>query len=74
LEILGMKNSHDFEQNDFSMAVKSRDPLPNAWRWEIYRAGRRSPIKQSPGFFASMAIASIAEKAAFKRLMDELYA
>ena len=29
-----------FDDTDYSVVVKSRAPPPNAWRWEIYRAGR----------------------------------
>ena len=34
----------------------------------------KEPDRASPRYFASIAIASIAGKAAFERLMDELYA
>jgi hypothetical protein len=34
-------------QTDYSVVVKLRAPPPNSWRWEIYRAGRRTPIEQS---------------------------
>src|SRR5438309_8611732 len=36
-----------FDRTDYSIVVKNRAPLPNSWRWEIYRAGRSSPIEQS---------------------------
>jgi hypothetical protein len=54
--------------------VKNRAPPPSSWRWEIYRAGRSSPIGQSPVFFGTVATASRAGKAALKQLLDQLKA
>jgi hypothetical protein len=36
-----------FDQKDFSIVVKHRASPPKPWRWEIYRAGRTSPIECS---------------------------
>jgi hypothetical protein len=62
-----------FDRTDYSVAVKSRGTPPNPWKWEIYRAGRSSPIKQSPESFPSMAMANRAGKEALKRLLETLY-
>ncbi len=35
-----------FDRADYSVVVKNRAPPPNSWRWEIYRAGRSSPIER----------------------------
>jgi hypothetical protein len=54
--------------------VKNRAAPPKAWRWEIYRAGNASPIKQSSIYFETMAAAREAGKKALKELMDKLFA
>jgi hypothetical protein len=56
---------------DFSVVVKNRAPPPKPWRWEIYRAGRTSPIDHSEIFFASMTEANRAGKAALSLLLSE---
>jgi hypothetical protein len=56
---------------DFSVAVKNRALPPKPWRWEIYRAGRTSPIERSNAFFETMAEANRAGKAALKLLLSE---
>jgi hypothetical protein len=61
-----------FDDTDYSAVVKSRRPPPNSWRWEIYRAGRSSPIRQSPIFFRTMTAANKAGKAALKQLLTKL--
>jgi hypothetical protein len=60
------------DDDDYSVVVKNRAPPPNAWRWEIYRAGRSSPIGQSQSFFPSAASASKAGKVALKQLLAKL--
>src|SRR5580704_13531918 len=40
-----------FDRTDYSVVVKNRAPPPSSWKWEIYRAGRSSPIKQSSVYF-----------------------
>jgi len=62
------------DQSDYSVVVKLRAPPPKSWRWEIYRAGRQSPIEQSSVYFRTMAAASRAGKEALKQLLDKLYA
>jgi hypothetical protein len=61
------------EQTDYSVVVKRRAPPPNSWRWEIYRAGRRSPIEQSSVYFETMTMASKAGKEALKQFLDKLH-
>ena len=63
-----------FERTDYSVVVKNRAPPPNAWRWEIYRAGNASQIKQSSVYFETMAAARQAGKKALNELMDKLFA
>jgi hypothetical protein len=64
----------DFDRDDYSMVVKHRARLPNPWRWEIYRAGRRSPVEQSSVYFPSRGSASLAGQTALARLLDSLNA
>jgi hypothetical protein len=33
-----------FDRTDYSVVVKNRAPPPSSWKWEIYRAGRSSPV------------------------------
>jgi hypothetical protein len=61
-----------FDRTDYSVVVKKRAPLPNSWRWEIYRAGRSSPIEQSSVYFDSMATANRAGKEALQQLFINL--
>src|SRR5947209_6102726 len=58
-----------FDRTDYSIVVKNRAPLPNSWRWEIYRAGRSSPIEQSSVYFHSVATANRAGKEALRQLL-----
>jgi hypothetical protein len=62
------------DQADYSVVVKHRAPPPKSWRWEIYRAGRTSSIKQSPVYFDTMAAASRAGREALKQLLAKLHA
>ena len=59
------------EHSDFSVVVKNRAPPPKPWRWEIYRAGRSSPIEHSEVYFESMTEANRAGKAALGLLLSE---
>ena len=52
----------DFDDTDYSVVVKNRAPPPNSWRWEIYRAGRSSPLGLSPVLFRTMAAVNKAGK------------
>jgi hypothetical protein len=62
-----------FDQTDYSVVVKHRAPPPKSWKWEIYRAGRLSPIEQSSLYFETMATAGRAGKEALKQLLDKLH-
>src|ERR1700730_17702186 len=57
------------DQTDYSVVLKLRAPPPNSWRWEIYRAGRTSPIEQASVYFPTMAAANRAGKADLTQLM-----
>ena len=59
------------EHADFSVVVKNRAPPPKPWRWEIYRAGRTSPIERSKAFFETMTEAKRAGKVALGLLLSE---
>ena len=61
-----------FDRTDYSVVVKNRAPNPGSWKWQIYRAGRSSPIKQSSVYFSTMATANRAGKEEFKQLLDKL--
>ena len=61
-----------FDETDYSVVVKNRARPPNSWRWEIYRAGRSSPITQSSVFFRTMVTANKAGKVALKELLAKL--
>jgi len=54
----------DFE--DFSVVVKNRAQPPKPWRWEIYRAGRRSPVSYSAVHFETITEAKLAGKKALQ--------
>ena len=59
------------EATDFSVVVKNRARPPKPWRWEIYRAGRSSPISQSAVHFESMTEAGRAGKTALSLFLSE---
>jgi hypothetical protein len=61
-----------FDRTDYSVVVKNRAPPPGSWEWQIYRAGRSSPIKQSSVYFNNMVSANRAGKEALKQLLDKL--
>jgi hypothetical protein len=63
--------SSHFDQSDFSVAVKHRASPPKPWRWEIYRAGRNSPIECSSVRYETVEAANRAGKAALKQLLSE---
>jgi hypothetical protein len=64
----------NFDRTDYSVVVKNRAPSPKAWRWEIYRAGRSTPIKTSLVYFSTMVTARQAGNEALKQLLDKLMA
>jgi hypothetical protein len=56
---------------DFSVVVKNTALPPKSWSWEIYRAGRTSPIEHSKDFFESMTEADRAGNVALRLLLSE---
>ena len=56
---------------DFSVVVKNRGAPPNPWAWEIYRAGRATPILKSHTFYVSATLANRAGKTALTLLLSE---
>ena len=59
------------DHEDFSVVIKNRALVPKSWRWEIYRAGRASPIERSKDFFETMTEANRAGKRALHLLLSE---
>ena len=59
------------DHSDFSVVVKQRGRLPDPWKWEIYRAGRTSPIDQSKAFFNTATEASHEGKKVLKLFLSE---
>jgi hypothetical protein len=55
---------------DFSCVVKQRS-TSLCWRWEIYRAGRNTPIVKSNESFGTATEASQAGKAALRLFLSE---
>ena len=60
-----------FDCTDFSVVIKSKARAPKPWRWEIYRAGRTSPIEHSEVFFECVAEATRAGKVALQSLLSD---
>ena len=61
-----------FDRTDYSVVVKNKARPPGSWKWQIYRAGRSSPIKQSSVYFHTMVTANRAGNEALKQLLDKL--
>ena len=59
-----------FEHDDFSVVVKIRSNPPKPWRWEIYRAGRRSPVSYSAVHFETITEAKLAGKKALQLFLS----
>lgn len=58
---------------DFSVVVKNTGRLPSPWKWEIYRAGRNSPVKQSEGYFSTVTEANRAGRKALSLFLSEYH-
>jgi len=56
---------------DFSVVVKNRGRPPSPWKWEIYRSGRKSPVKQSEIYFSTVTEANRAGRKALKEFLSE---
>jgi hypothetical protein len=59
--------------DDFSVVVKSRGRQPSPWKWEIYRAGRNTPVQQSVVYFSTMTEANRAGKKALSLFLSEYH-
>ena len=60
------------ERADYSVVEKNRARMPKPWRWEIYRAGRTSPIAHSDDYFESRSTANMEGKAALEQMLKTL--
>ena len=60
------------DRTDYSVVVKNRARMPKPWRWEIYRAGRVSPVAHSEGYFESRRTADLEGKQALEQLLKKL--
>ena len=61
------------DHRDFSVVAKVRaGGALKPWKWEIYRAGRRSPIKTSVVYFQTVSEAQRAGKGALQLLLSEV--
>jgi len=58
---------------DFSVVVKNTGRLPSPWKWEIYRAGRNSPVKHSEMYFSTVTEANRAGKKALSLFLSEYH-
>ena len=56
---------------DFSVVVKNRGRPPSAWKWEIYRAGRKTPVKKSEVYFSTITEANRAGRKALSLFLSE---
>src|SRR6185312_10280987 len=59
------------QHEDFAVVVKNRAKPPKPWRWEIYRAGRASPVNRSTESFATVGDATRAGKKALQLFLSE---
>lgn len=59
------------DHSDFSVVVKNRERSPSPWKWEIYRAGRNSAIKQSEVSFSTVTEANRAGRKALGLFLSE---
>lgn len=64
----------DLERTDYSVVVKNRARMPKPWRWEIYRAGRQSPIAHSEQLFELRSTANLEGKVALDQILKKLFA
>jgi hypothetical protein len=62
----------DLERTDYSVVVKNRARMPKPWRWEIYRAGRISPIAHSDTYFESRSTANLEGKVALEEMLKKM--
>jgi hypothetical protein len=55
---------------DYSLAVRLNKKPANSWRWEIYCAGKSTPVRRSAGHFTTMGAATRAGKEALSQFLD----
>ncbi len=63
--------SGGFDRTDYSVVVKNRARLPKPWRWEIYRAGRQSPVAHSLDYFELHSTAVAEGRAVLDKLLEK---
>jgi hypothetical protein len=64
--------NQEFELADYSVVVKRHVQLAGRWRWEIHRAGRKTPINRSADQFATIGAANRAGREALQALLKTL--
>jgi len=69
---VSMNANLGLEQDDYSVVVKTHARLIGRWRWEIYRAGRKTPISRSEYEFATMGKANRDGRYALQILLKKL--
>jgi hypothetical protein len=69
---MSMIGNNELEQDDYSVVVKSHARIIGRWRWEIYRAGRKTPISRSPYDFSTMGTANRDGRDALSVLLKQL--
>ncbi len=70
---INAKVSSMMDHPDFSVVVKNRGRHPGPWKWEIYRAGRKSPVKQSEVYFSTVTEANRAGRKALSLFLSEYH-
>ena len=69
---MSMTRNQELELDDYSVVVKSHARLVGRWRWEIYRAGRKTPISRSEYEFATISTANRNGRDALQVLLQAL--
>lgn len=69
---MSMDSNRGLDQDDYSVVVKTHARLIGRWRWEIYRAGRKTPISRSEYEFATMGKANRDGRDALQVLLKTL--
>jgi hypothetical protein len=67
-----MIGKHGLEHDDYSVVVKSHTRLIGKWRWEIYRAGRKTPVSRSQYDFSTISKANRDGRDALNSLLQQL--
>jgi hypothetical protein len=69
---MSMVGKNELEQDDYSVVVKSHARVIGRWRWEIYRAGRKTPISRSAYDFSTIGKANREGRDALSVLLKQL--